>query len=277
VLPEAGRTEAGYRIFAPESLQRARLLRTLRELGVGLQDIRGVLSAESSLSDVATAHVQAIDAQIRRLRLQRAVLAVLIRSTDPEELERMADLTNMTSEERRGILDEYLEAVFDGAENPVAERLQMGAPELPEDPTADQVAAWIELVGLLRDPDYIAASRRMALRGQAEAPLPDVARIDLAKAVGEHAGAALRGGIDPAAAQSRVLVEKIEAAAPGAEQDRLSAAERIEAFADRRVARYWTLVGIINGWPETGQPSGDALIDAWEWYARALRAHPRED
>jgi hypothetical protein len=28
---------------------------------------------------------------------------------------------------------------------------------------------------------------------------------------------------------------------------RAVAAERIEAFTDRRVGRYWTLVGIING------------------------------
>jgi hypothetical protein len=50
-------------------------------------------------------------------------------------------------------------------------------------------------------------------------------------------------------------------------------AERIEAFTDRRVARYWTLVGIVNGWPQTRMPDADALIDAWEWYGRALRAH----
>ena len=38
-------------------------------------------------------------------------------------------------------------------------------------------------------------------------------------------------------------------------------------------ARYWTLVGIVNGWPQTQVPEPEALVDAWEWYARALRAH----
>jgi len=49
------------------------------------------------------------------------------------------------------------------------------------------------------------------------------------------------------------------------------AAERIGAFTDRRVFRYWTLVGIVNGWPQSPVP--DDAVDAWECYMKALRAH----
>jgi hypothetical protein len=42
VLPEADRTESGYRLFGPEAVARGRLVRTLRELGVGLADIKRV-------------------------------------------------------------------------------------------------------------------------------------------------------------------------------------------------------------------------------------------
>ena len=76
----------------------------------------------------------------------------------------MTDLTSMTADERHRILDDYLDAVFGYHESPVAERLRTGEPELPDDPTADQVAAWVELVELLRDPAYIESSRRMAER-----------------------------------------------------------------------------------------------------------------
>jgi hypothetical protein len=58
---------------------------------------------------------------------------------------------------------------------------------------------------------------------------------------------------------------------PTSREDRASVADRIEAFTDRRVGRYWTLVGIINGWQPSSAP--EDIIDAWEWYARALRAH----
>jgi hypothetical protein len=32
-------------------------------------------------------------------------------------------------------------------------------------------------------------------------------------------------------------------------------------------------VGIVNGWPQTGSPDAEAVLDAWWWYAQALRAH----
>ena len=39
------------------------------------------------------------------------------------------------------------------------------------------------------------------------------------------------------------------------------------------VARYWALVAIVNGWPESQTQSSSEMYDAWEWYGRALRAH----
>lgn len=207
VLPEAGRTEAGYRLFGPDAVARARLVRTLRELGVGLEDVKRVLTDEASLADVAAAHARALDAQIRTLRLQRAVLSAVARSTEPEELERMTDLTTLTADQRRRIVDDYLEAVFGDDPNAVADKLRIGAPELPEDPTPDQVAAWVELAELLRDPDYIATSRRMAQRALAEGPEPDVAQFEVGKAVGEHAGAAVRAGVAPESEHALAVVE----------------------------------------------------------------------
>lgn len=181
VLPVEGRTEAGCRLFGPDAVARARLVRTLRDLGVGLDDVKRVLTAEASLADVAAAHALAIDAQIRTLRPQRAVLRAVAGSTDPEELKRMTDLMTLTADERRRIVDDYLDAVFGDHDSPVAAKLRIGVPELPEDPTADQVAAWIELAKLLRDPNYIASSRRMAERARAEGPEPDAAEFELSR------------------------------------------------------------------------------------------------
>lgn len=271
ILPETGRTESGYRVFGPETVAKARLVRTLRELGVGLDDVRRVLAAETSLAEIAAAHAHALDTQIRTLRLQRAVLLAVARSTDPEELERMTDLTKLTAEERRRILDDYLDAVFADHPSPVADRLRQGAPELPPDPTADQIAAWVELAELLRDPDYIQTSRRMAQQASLDAAEPDGGH-EVAAAVTERAGSAVRASVDPASAEALGVIEQIEALTPGGGADRKQLAERIETFTDRRVFRYWTLVGIINDWPGGG-PVPDGAIDAWEWYARALRAH----
>jgi DNA-binding transcriptional MerR regulator len=272
VLPEAGRSASGYRIFGPDAVARARLVRTLRELGVGLAEVKRVLAGEAPLHDVAAAHARALDAQIRVLRLQRAVLRAVARSTRPEELEHMNDLTTLTAEERRRILQEYLDAVFGDQASPVADRLRTGAPELPDDPTAEQVAAWVELAQLLRDPGFVQASRRMAERARAEGAGPDGGDAAVAAAVGEHAGAAVRAGVDPGSPEALAVIERVEALTPGGGGDRAGLADRLEAFTDRRVFRYWTLVGIVNGWAQA--PASDNSADAWEWYAQALRAHP---
>ncbi len=197
------------------------------------------------------------------------MLGAVAHTTDPQGLEQMTNLTTMTAQERRRILEEYLEAVFGDAatDDPVATKMRMGAPDLPEDPGPDQVAAWIELVALLRDSGFVAASRAMA---EHAASHPDTQSFALGKAVVEHAGAAAREGVDPASPAGLTVVEELEALAPDGASDRATVAERIHAFTDRRVARYWTLVAIVNGWP----PAPD-VIPAWEWFAAALRAHTR--
>ena len=183
----------------------------------------------------------------------------------------MTDLTTLTADERRRILEDYLDAVFGDHPSPAAERLRMGAPELPDDPTADQVAAWVELAELLRDPDYVEAGRRMAERARADDHHPDGAHVAV-EAVSEHAGAAVRAGIDPSSPEALAVIERVEAMTPGDRQDRAQIAERISAFTDPRVFRYWTLVSIVNDWPQNPMP--DDAADAWQWYTKALRAHP---
>lgn len=183
----------------------------------------------------------------------------------------MTDLTTLTADERRRIVEDYLDAVFGNDPSGVADKLRMGTPELPDDPSAEQVAAWVEVAQLLRDPDFIDASRRMAERARAEGPEPDVAQFEVGKPVGELAGPAARAGVDPASAEALAVVEQLEAVSPTPDPDRAAAADRIDAFTDRRVGRYWTLVGIVNGWPPAQAP--DDIIDSWAWYAQALRAH----
>lgn len=271
VLPEDGRSAAGYRQFGQEAVARARLIRTLRELGVGLDDIRRVLAAETSLTDVAAEHARALDAQISLLRLQRAVLRAFARSADTKELQLMTDLTALTAGERRRIVEEYLDAVFGDTAGAVADKMRMGIPELPDDPTPDQIAAWVELAALLRDPDFVASSRRMAQRALSKGPAPDPAQFQASQAVGEIAGPAARAGTDPGSAEALAVIERLEALGPQPPESRAVAAERIEAFTDRRVGRYWTLVGVINGWQPDQAP--DDVVDTWEWYGQALRAH----
>jgi DNA-binding transcriptional MerR regulator len=67
VVPESARNPAGYRRYDHEAVTRLDLVRTLRELGLPLETIRALLAAQTSLSQVAAAHVEKLDLQIQGL------------------------------------------------------------------------------------------------------------------------------------------------------------------------------------------------------------------
>ena len=286
LVAPAGRSEAGYRLYDAAAPARVELVRTLRELGVDLPTIKRVLGRELDMAGVARAHAAALEAQIRVLRLQRAVLQVAAARDTTKEMKLMHDLARLGAEERRSIVSDFVDEVFDGldAEPSIAARMRMATPELPDDPTTEQVEAWIELAELVRDEDFRRRIRAMAQRSTQEraagggtgAPAEGAERDAhgrAAAAVAERAGAVLDAGIDPASAAARPVVDELAGVfaqlhgRSDGPQFRAWLAGTIDAFADRRAERYWTLLGIMNGWPR--QPSS---MPAWEWLLAGLRA-----
>jgi DNA-binding transcriptional MerR regulator len=67
VVPPVARTESGRRLYDAECVARLALVATLRELGLGLADVRRVLDGRASIAEVAAVHLDALDAQIRAL------------------------------------------------------------------------------------------------------------------------------------------------------------------------------------------------------------------
>ncbi len=101
LLPPTDRTPSGYRLYDTRSLARLELIRTLRELGLGLDDVAQVLGSRVSVPQLAARHLEAIEDQLRRLRLRRAVLrAVVKRESELEEVKLMNKLASMSDEER---------------------------------------------------------------------------------------------------------------------------------------------------------------------------------
>jgi DNA-binding transcriptional MerR regulator len=70
-LIPAGRSDGGLRLYDAGAVARLELVRTLRELGVGLAEVQRVLDEQTTVAEVAAAHVRALDAQIRTLGLRR--------------------------------------------------------------------------------------------------------------------------------------------------------------------------------------------------------------
>lgn len=272
-VPPAGRTPGGYRLYDAESVARLELVRTLRDLGLGLEEVRAVLQREVTVADVAAAHVAALDAQIRSLRLSRAVLSTVAkRQSDTEEMALMNKLARASAEERRKIIEDFVTEVFSGldADPQLRRKLMRTTPELPDDPTPEQVDAWVELAELVGDPGFRQRMRTM-VRYNAESRAKGGAAGETGayqyfpKKVSMLAGQARERGIAPDSPEAAEVVDRLLADAD--EARRAYVLERLEAGIDSQSERYHQLLAVING--EQPRPSH---VPDFEWLIAALRA-----
>ncbi|MEV0904982.1 MerR family transcriptional regulator [Streptomyces hokutonensis] len=278
IVAPADRTPAGYRLYGIDAVARLDLVRTLRELGLDLSTIRKVVDRELSLPEVAAAHAEALAVQIRVLGLRHAVLTTVAeRGSTPEETELMHRLAQLSGDERRRLIGEFLDAVFGGldAVTPAfAGVMRSMTPELPDNPDAEQVQAWVELAELSLDPEFRTSVRQLAEEQAAEQVRGDttVPRRDIAAAVLDQAGPVLAAGIDPASLQADPFVAAVMrdyADLLGCPDDidlrrRLTA--RLERVNDPRRERYLQLLAVVNGWP-----APESLAPALDWSVQALR------
>ncbi|OKJ06672.1 helix-turn-helix domain-containing protein [Kitasatospora sp. CB01950] len=277
LVPSTDRTPAGYRRYRTQAVARLELVRTLRELGIGLATIRQVLERESTVAEVARAHADALDAQIRTLRLRRAVLrTVAEQGSETEEIALMHRLARLSSQERRRMIEEFVEDTFGTADaNPeLVAMLRTAVPELPEEPTPAQVAAWVELAELTQDAAFRASLRRMAAYQAAERAAGDTTGLhhELTEHVREAVTGALAAGLAPDAPQAAAVVADLTARyaqvfdRPDDAALRTWLLARLDVAADPRVERYWHLLSRVNDWPEP--PS---LTPVFDWFGAALR------
>ena len=114
---------------------RLELVTTLRELGVSLANVRRVLGGQVTAAEVAAIHLEALDTEIRTLRLRRAVVAAVVkRSADGEEMGMINKLARLSAAERRQIVDDFTAEVFCGLDpSPARFARWAAAPDLPDD------------------------------------------------------------------------------------------------------------------------------------------------
>ncbi|MFJ3984049.1 helix-turn-helix domain-containing protein [Streptomyces fungicidicus] len=267
-LPPVTRSAGGYRLYDAGSAARLELIRTLRELGLGLHDVRRVLTGETTVARVAAAHVTALDAQIRSLRVTRAVLSTVARrGSTAEEMTLMNKLARLSTAERRRIIEDFMAEVFDGidaADPDIRQRLRFAAADLPDDPTPEQVDAWVELAELIQDPEFRATMRRMIEVNAADRgpDVPSGSSLWFMSRLVRLAGQAVREGVAPDSARAAgVLRELLGDADPSFVLERLSAATNV------RVARYRELSALVNG---VEPPSSHEA--EFGWVVAALRA-----
>ncbi|MFI9169393.1 MerR family transcriptional regulator [Streptomyces lincolnensis] len=275
IVTPAARTSAGYRRYGPDAVARLAFVRTLRELGLGLDAIRQVVDRELTLGEVAAGHAAALEAQIRILRLRRSVLtAVARRGPTPEETRRMHDLARLSAAERAHLVGEFLDAVLGDVPGREAIRRSM-TPDLPDSPSEEQIEAWVELAELTLDPDFRSGVRRMAA-GHADHPQPGPPappRPDVVALVRDRTEDAVASKVPPRSRQADPVVAALTADcahALGRPDDgdlRRHLVRRLEDANAPRTDRYFDLLAVVNGWPPPRRRA--PMLD---WTVTALRA-----
>jgi DNA-binding transcriptional MerR regulator len=270
VIPPLERSSGGYRLYGADAAGRLHLVRTLRELGLGLDAVREVLDRQSTLAEVAAIHLEALDTQIRMLRLNRAVLHnAICRDNKTEGIALMYELARLSARERQKLIDGFVDTIFAGIDDPdalvIAEFMREMPPQLSDDPTSAQVDAWLELAELVSDDDFQTTMRHMVLRGEPDNRIEF--GLNIRPLVLEHAGPAVVQGIAPESDTGRAILNRIVPTDLG-DTESQALLEWLDRVAEPRVERYWELLSLISNHPPS-PPS----VPAFTWLAAALRTH----
>ncbi|MFD4640515.1 MerR family transcriptional regulator [Lentzea sp. NPDC058436] len=224
VVPPTGHTDGGYRLYDVEAIARLEFVRTLRDLGASVEDVRRVLADETSLHDLASAHLVIVEQQLRQLKARRAVLRTVVsQGSTARQTALMHELVSLSDEDRELLLDGFWHEITDGlAVHPAfTEHLHRLRPVLPEEPETEQLQAWIELADLVRDADFRAEVRRFfhtsfAAPEAARVTSPEVmARVEEHRLVEVEAWEAERSGVEPGSPRGREIGGRLLASLAG--------------------------------------------------------------
>ncbi|MGW0182760.1 MerR family transcriptional regulator [Nocardia sp. NPDC003345] len=265
-LLEPLRTSGGHRVFAPDiTVERLRLIRQLRGVGLSLARIRGVVDGSQRLADAVAAERVEVEAQLRGLSWQRAALATVAAAPQADRGHRLALLATVRDGDTaydtlvafwRSILPMMSATEFEGF-------LAANVPRLPEVPAPERVLAYAELVALVGDP-----GSRAVVSAQLWRPV-DIRIRDKSRLLAELARVYDR---------TRRLVLESESPRAGAELDHFVTAHSVArgtrgtpafrrrllgcaADTDPRVRRYWRLTADITGNPATTGDAHNWLVD----------------
>jgi DNA-binding transcriptional MerR regulator len=204
LLPPNGRTRAGYRVYTSADVARLDLIRALREAGVSLATIRTTLSRRLSLSELLQMRLRMLEGEIASRRRVAAVLRATLNKPQPTEtdLVRLWNIVSLSKSRLRGMIEDFVAKVTEGFQVNEAWKARMietSMLELPEDPTPEQVNAWIEIVKMYTDETLVREFRaEMAAVWNDEIDLPAFAAAS--SEIQTAAREAISKGIKPTSA-----------------------------------------------------------------------------
>lgn len=161
-------------------------------------------------------------------------------------------MTNVSQTERRATIEQFLTSV---ADDPAIKpgwkewMLDLSTPDLPDDPTVEQIEAWIELQRMIADPAFIQLMRDNA---RDSTPFDGKEMTKTYDALTLRAREVMDTGADPSSPAGRALAHAYfeglaQAMRVPADAQFIARMRRKHLEHKPQIARYWELVTALGG------------------------------
>ncbi len=262
------RSRSGYRLYGDEHVGRVALIRSLREAGVSLEEIRAVLLGDASREDVLRLRLRAVEGRIAELaELANALRSALGRGPTNEDPRRRI-MASSSNEDRKKLVAAFYEKVVEGLPAPrkwVDGMIEASTPAPRDSPSGDETAAWAELEALLAEERLLACKRINARDVWAPVFAGDALFDAQIAALTKVQQARARGAASSSSAAAEIVEGLVDGLASTSTRDRGEVREHLRTKYDPSGARYWELVAALRG-----EPSDAARLDDWRWLGEAL-------
>lgn len=212
LLPPKARTGTGYRLYSSSELARLELIRALRDAGVDLETIRKVVSRRLPLAEVLRMRLQTMEEEIALRRRISAVLRAVLRAPHPTDtdLRRLWSTVTLSNARLVSRIEKFVGKVIAGFRVSHAWRTKMldpAIPELPDEPTPEQIDAWTELVEMFDD-EALISQFRCEMKTVWNDKIDPAEFGALATRMLAKVRTAIQSGIEPTAAAAFVIAQE---------------------------------------------------------------------
>ncbi|MEZ0091124.1 MerR family transcriptional regulator [Streptacidiphilus sp. EB129] len=254
LLPEADRSSGGHRRYAPEALERLRLIRSLRALDVPLPQIARVVAdglGENGLGDIVARQLDSLGAELDALRWREAALRLLHEAAPGERAELLRLVGALGTPPSTDTMVRYWRRLLPLRlpTRLVTSIVEAAVPPLPEQPVPAQVLAFAGLHELTR-----VADDACLVDHRPSPPRPDVLYDGLREAY-DLTAPALLAGRDPAAGEALDCFVAAHARAHDRRDTpdfRRDLGRDLAAGDHPAMRRYWALAGEVTPAPTLG-------------------------
>ncbi|MCX4570060.1 MerR family transcriptional regulator [Streptomyces viridodiastaticus] len=277
LLPETSRSAGGHRRYGSGALDRLRLIRSLRALGLSVAEVRRVLDDEEAAGGVGEAlegavaeRLRELGDELRTLRWREAALRLVQESTPEDRADRLHLIGELSVPPGTAPLVRFWRGWLPPRmpRRSVDAFLDIAVPQPPEDPAPEQVLAFARLTALTLAPcpgtaqPQPEAHRAVGARGAA------VLYAGLAEAY-ELAGVQLRRGRGPWPGEALdCFVDAYTSAYGALDSPRFRRGLARQLAVDPRIDRYWELVAEVV--TEPGRRAEPTPGTAHDWLLSAL-------